>query len=282
MATCIAANRATVKVDNIKDASSKAATEINQLTSDLRRSLDPISAKMCQWAAPQYDASGEGADRSAYIAAQVALSAATIALYTYIQNKQYDIARQYRNISKDKWTRFRDKYAPLEQKMLNEASGTGEPTTDYADAFSRGNTAVTSTFSLANASMSNYAKAYALCMDPTLGLDLLKGRALDDTINYNYRDAENYNYYLSDKRWNRRSDILNLGRHNSATAFSYATNASKALGGVASAIASASNGISGFLGYLFNRNDTVYPSQFSMAAPFGTGAIMASGQPANV
>lgn len=282
MATCIAASRATVKVESLKDASKLAANSIDKLQKDLHKSLDPIAAKMCQWAAPQYDASGEAADRSAYIAAQVALSAASIALYTFIQNKQYDIAKQYRNISKDKWNRFKDKYAPLERKMLNETSGTPEPVTDYNSAQGQGSAAVSGAFAQSKSALASYAKMYGLCLDHSLGLDLLRARASDDTVNYNYRDAENYNYYRSDKRWNRRSDILNLGRNNAATAFSYASHANLSLGGVAGAIASASNGVSGILGYLYNRSETAYPAQFAMAAPFSTGAIGAAGQPANI
>ena len=97
----------------------------------------------------------------------------------------------------------------------------------------------------------------------------------DDNINFNYRDAENFTEYKSDKRWNRRSDILNLGRSNLPTAYSYAQHASRAFGDLAGAIAGVGNGISGLLGYMFNRNETIYPAQFSQASIYGNGAIFA-------
>ena len=35
--------------------------------------------------------------------------------------------------------------------------------------------------------------------------------------------------------------------------------------------------VSGLIGYLFNRNETVYPSQFSMASNYGNNAILMGG-----
>ena len=91
------------------------------------------------------------------------------------------------------------------------------------------------------------------------------------------RNVENYKDYLSDKRWNRRSDVLNLGRNNLPTASSYAQHASNALGDVSNAVIGIGSGLSGLVGYLFNRNETVYPAQFSMASHYGNNAILAGG-----
>ena len=234
-----------------------------------------IAGRMCTWAAPEYGVTGEGWDRKAMLAAQVALYSALIALNTYVQNQNYQIAKAYSNLAQDRWTRFQNGYVPLEIKLLAEAGNTTEPTVSYGDAKNRGVNASSFAFSSAKSSMTSYAKRYALCMDTSLDLSRSQALMRDDTINFNYRDAENFREYLSDKRWNRRSDILNLGRSNLPTAYSYAQHASRAFGDLANTVAGVGNGISGLLGYMFNRNETIYPAQFSQASLYGNGAIYA-------
>lgn len=229
------------------------------------------------WSPPQYSVTGEALDRGLWIAAQITLMGAYVALNTMIQNKQYDIAKDYEAISKDKWERFRDKYAPLERRLLSEVSNTKEYDPDYAGARSRGVSATNQAFAQADSELATLAMRMALCLDPSLLNDTMRAKTRNDSVNFNYRDEENYARYRSDKRWNRRSDILNLGRGNSDTAFSYAQSASTAFGGVASALQQAGNGLSGLLGYLNNRAETIYPAQFAMAAPLGGGSTLLSG-----
>ena len=279
MAVCIAATNAQVQISNASVVGSKAGEEISQAiinqTDTLSEQLDPISQKMCEWAAPQYDAIGEKWDRVGMLAAEVAIYSSVIALNTYVQNQNYKIARAYTDISLDKWNRFKNAYAALEKKMLNEAANTEEPTVPYSDAKTRAVNASSYAFSSAKSSMATYAKRYALCMDDSLDLSRSQALMRDDTINFNYRDAENFTEYKSDKRWNRRSAILNLGRNNYEVSFSYAKHASAAFGDLSNAVAGIGNGLSGLLGYMFNRNQTVYPAQFSQASLFGNGAIVA-------
>lgn len=251
--------------------------DTNKLEAEQNRLLDPISGKLCAWAAPEYKKDGALIDRWMWIAAQVALMTAYIALNTYLQGKQYDIAKSYASLTEDRWNRFKNHYAPLEKKMLNEVSSVKEPSPDYDGARSRATSSVNLAFNLANRDMAAQAKRYALCLDPSQSLDRAKTLSIDDTVNFNYRDAENYADYLSDKRWNRRSDILNLGRNNHSTSFSYAQTANTAFASVASALQQAGNGISGLLGYLGNRNETLYPAQFSMATQFAGAPLVAGG-----
>lgn len=281
MATCIAATNAQVKIENARnDISGPIDTRLKAVGEQIHRDLTPMAEKFCAWAAPTYNGNSSTTDRALWIAAQVVLTTALIGLNTHIQNKQYDIAKDYQKLSQQKWERFRDKYAPLEKKMLNEASSMADPDPDYDDAKSRGNTASDIAFSIMARDLKRYAKMYALCIDDSLDTDRYKVLSRDDTVNFNYRDAENWAHYLSDKRWNRRSDILNLGRDNSATGFSYAQQASTALAGYAAALNQAGNGLSGLFGYLSNRNETQYPALFAMSAPLGNGTIASgSGAP---
>ena len=264
------------KVSNIELASKQAADATRAQTTSFLPKLDTIAWRMCSWAAPEYGVAGETADRTAQLLAQVAIYSSLIALNTYIQNQNYKIARAYADLAKDKWDRFKNGYVPLETKLISEASNTPEPTADYAGAKTRAVNATTFAFNSAKQALANYAKMYALCMDNTLDMSRAQALMRDDTINFNYRDAEKFKEYESDKRWNRRSDILNLGRNNHATAFSYAQHASEAFAGFANAVQGIGNGISGLMGYMFNRNETIYPQQFSQASIFGNGAIVAA------
>ena len=256
--------------ETVRQVSSAVKTQ----TSTFKPELKTIAARMCAWAAPEYSVSGEVRDRTAELVALAAIYSSVAALNTYVQNKNYQIARAYTDLSVDRWNRFKGAYAVLERKMISESMNTVEPTTDYPGAKSRAQSSVSFAYNSAKSTMTSYAKLYALCMDDSLNLDHNQALTRDDTINFNYRDAENYKDYLSDKRWNRRSDVLNLGRNNLPTASSYAQHASNALGDVSNAVVGVGSGLSGLIGYLFNKNETVYPSQFSMASNYGNNAIL--------
>ena len=263
------------KISNIAQAGSKPIGDLKtEIEEHVSPELKTIAQRMCAWAAPEYGGTGEGWDRKAMLVAQVAIYSSIIALNTYVQNQNYKIARAYADISIDKHNRFKNAYANLEKKLLAEASNTHEPVVPYSEAKARGVNATNFSFGSAKSELTSYAKKYALCIDDTY--DYSKSQALmrDDNINFNYRDEETYTNRRSDKRWNRRSDILNLGRNNHATAYSYAKNASSAFGDFANAVQGIGNGISGLLGYMFNRNETIYPAQFSQASRLASGAIV--------
>lgn len=274
MSECIAAQQATVTVNDLANAGSGPT---GALQKQLKENLDPITMAMCKWAAPQYSVQGESWDRALWIAAQVALMGAYIALNTKIQNRQIEIADDYARMAEDKFNRFRDRYAPIERALLNEVSHEPVYKPGYAAARNRAVSATNQAFAQASAQLGRWAKSYALCVDPSLVDNLMQSRTRDDTINFNYRDEENYAQYRDDRRWNRRSDILNLGRGNSASAFSYASTANKALTSVAGTLQQAGNGLAGLFGYLNNRNDTAYPAQFAMGASLGNGQFLLSG-----
>ena len=288
MAVCVAASDQAL-IQAVKQSGQQVANSVSSHSDSLIGNLNQyqnkymrtVAGRMCTWAAPEYGGTGEGWDRKAMLAAQVAIYSSIIALNTYVNNQNYKIAKAYSNLSQDRWTRFRDAYAALEKKMLNEAGNTPEPTIPYSDAKTRGTNAVNFAFNSAKSSMTTYAKRYALCIDDSL--DFARSQALmrDDTINFNYRDAEDFTERMSDKRWNRRSDILNIGRNNIDTAYSYAKSASASFGDFANAVAGIGSGISGFLGYMFNRNETIYPAQFSQASLWGNNGSIGTGSGAS-
>ena len=186
---------------NVKDVSKAIKSQTSTFSPDLKT----IAARMCAWAAPEYSVSGVVRDRTAELVAMAAIYSSVAALNTYVQNKNYQIARAYTDLSVDRWNRFRNAYVQLEQKMISTSMNTAEPTTDYVGAKSRAQSSVSFAYNSAKSTMASYAKLYALCMDDSLNLDHNQALVRDDTVNFNYRDAENYKDYLSDKRWNRRS-----------------------------------------------------------------------------
>ena len=282
MAVCVAAAD-TGLYQAVQTAGRTVAQSVSSFNSantgqlrELNGHADTVAQRMCAWAAPEYSGTGEGWDRKAMLAAQVAIYSSIIALNTYVNNQNYKIAKAYSNLAQDRWTRFRDGYVPLEKKLLNEAGNTSEPTVPYSEAKTRAANASSFAFNSAKATLVTYAKRYALCMDDCYDFARTQALMRDDTSNFNYRDVENFTEYKSDKRWNRRSDILNLGRSNLPTAYSYAQHASRAFGDFAGAIAGVGNGISGLLGYMFNRNETVYPARFSQASLYGNNGFIAA------
>lgn len=260
----------TKAIDNQTDMQKEKWKETNE-------HLTTVAQRMCAWAAPEYNEIGEGYDRKAMLVAQAAIYTSIIALNTYVQNQNYKIARAYADLAVDKVERFQNNYVPLELKMLYEVSAMNDILPDYSGSRTRARNANAFAYNSANSEMRRRAKQLALCMDDSLDLSTDKALLRDDTINFNYRDAETFATYKADKRWNRRSDILNIGRNNHATAFSYAQHANQAFSGFAGAIAQVGNGISGLLGYMNNRNETVYPAMFSQATLYGSGALAAGG-----
>jgi hypothetical protein len=281
---CIAAMNAQVELGSMTQMKlEKMHKEDKKAFENFQKSYDekmePISNKLCEWAAPQYNSAGEGIDRSLWVAAQALIYASTIALNTHIQNKQYQIARDYQNITNDRHSRFTNMFAPLEMRLLSETSNTSKYSRNYTYARNRATSNTNSAYNIANDSLQKFAKSYALCQDATLYLDMQKAKTTDDAVNFNYRDEENYAYYREDKRWNRRSDILNIGKNNVSTSLGYAATSNELYGGVASAVAQAGSGLSTLVGFMSNRNSTTYPNQFSMMAPLGTGAIVGGSVP---
>lgn len=284
MVMCIAAMNAQVELGTmtqmkIEKMHKETIKQQESFQKIYEQQMEPISDKMCQWAAPQYNSAGEGIDRSLWVAAQALIYVSTIALNTHIQNKQYQIARAYQDITNDRHSRFTNMYAPLEMRMLSEASNTSVYNRNYTGARNRATSNANSAYNIANDSLQKFAKSYALCQDTTLYLNMQKARTTDDAVNFNYRDEENYAYYREDKRWNRRSDILNIGKNNVTTSLGYASTSNQLYGGVASAVSQAGSGLSSLVGYMSSRNSTTYPDRFSMAAPLGTGAIAGGSMP---
>ena len=127
--------------------------------------------------------------------------------------------------------------------------------------------------------MADLANKYGLCMDESMlnDMDYAEAVARDDGTNFNYRDEEFFSLYVSDKRWNRRSQLLNLGRGLHATSASYADAANNALAQLGGLLDSGAQGAMKLFGYLSTARETQYPAMFSAAHPLTGQASSALG-----
>lgn len=267
MACCMTVS-GSYSISNIRDVVS-AIEETNERLDQHNEYMEVVQEKLCRWAAPEYGDMGESWEKALWQAALLAVATLTTAAQISIANKRYRIAKDYANLAKNRWQRFASVYAPFEQILLAEIGNTPEPTTNYPDDLNRASESVNTTYNWVDQQFGKLAKKYALCVADSLLNDINHSKmiAMNDSINFNYRDDEYYRHILSDLRWNRRSGLLNLGHDLPAQGASYASAANGALSQISGLIGAAGQGATQLVGYLSQRRDIVFPSQFSAAAP---------------
>lgn len=230
----------------------------------------------CHWAAPEYGPVGEGAWSAVFKAAALAIALANSVAQAEIADMQQDLAEGYYDQAKFKWDRFNDKYIPLEKKLLAEVSSTPIREMNCAAAEDRAIDAVNTSYSVFEAYLERMAKQYNLCMDASLlaTVDVQQTMQLVDSENYNLVDEQWYTDYKNDQRWNRRSNVLNLGRNLSFEALKYGDVANSLLKSVGQKIETAAQGVMGALGYYGSRFDTVYPTTYLAGAGQNTNGLV--------
>ena len=221
----------------------------------------PAPVAFRNWSAPEITDIGESEYAGFFQAAALAIALANAAAQGAIHEKQMDLADAYYSMAKYKLDRFRNKYVPLELKLLNEVSTVPIPEMDCDDDRSRAQTAVNHSFDSMAGFLRQLSQACRLCIgDEQLRLmEHKRARALVDTENYNMYDDRFWTDYKTDSRWNRRSAVLNLGRNMAAEALKYGDVASSLLKTLGAEVDRAANGAVGAIGYFGARNDTFYP-----------------------
>lgn len=273
MAECTCANPQAVS-----QAISQQASKISDQIKDTGKTVDETlhgsahggkhgvldTIRFCHWAAPEYGGVGESAWVNAFRAAQLGVALLNASIQGQISDKQQDLAEGYYRQAKFKWDRFAGKYRPLEESILWEASSTPVWVLDCDDDRMRAENAVGTAFDYIDKYMANQAKAYRLCLDDTVVSQSAYARnlLLADTENYNLRDDQWFTDFKNDQRWNRRSNILNLGRNLGSQAMQYGDVARKLLGDVSGIADKAAGSLSQALGYYGARFDTVYPTTY--------------------
>lgn len=269
----------TVKVSGISNhADLQAQTQMQE------EHLQIISSQLCKWAPPTYGDAGESWEKLLWQAALIAVATINTLAQIQIMEKRYKIAKDYANLAQDRWERFKNNYAPLERAMLSEAGNMSEYTPNYPEARARAMDYNGVVFRSADEQLADLAQKYSLCIDTSFvdDMDYAETISLNDSTNFNYRDEENWAHYVNDKRWNRRSQLLNLGRDLQSLSATYADAANRALTEVGGLLDSGAQGAMRLLGYLNTARETQYPSLFSSAHPLtgqasGFGSAIISG-----
>lgn len=235
--------------------------------------------RFCNWAAPEWGAKGGSLWTNFFQAAQLAIAVLNALIQGQIADMQQDLADKYYQQAKYKWNRFEKKYMPLEKAILWEASNEPIREMNCNDDRQRAQTAANKSFDYLENYMGQQAKSYRLCLDDSVVSQLSYTRNLItvDTENYNLRDDQWFVDFKNDQRWNRRSNILNLGRNLGSVAMQYGDVARKLMGDVSDIANKAFGGLSSALGYYGSRFDTVYPTTYLAGSmQFGSQSLLSS------
>lgn len=273
MAQCTCANPQAV-ANAINQASSKVSKSVDKAGERIDKTLHGAghggrqgvmdALRFCHWAAPEYGPVGENAWSNFFKAAQIAIATLNATIQGQIADKQQDLAEGYYQQAKYKWDRFDKRYRPLEEKLLQEVSTVPVKEMDCADDRARAEVVVNSAYDIIGEALSRKAKAEHLCIDPSLLSRMAFGRSLmlADTENYNLRDDTWFVDFKNDQRWNRRGNVLNLGRNLGSMAMKYGDVARSLMNDVSGIANKAFGSISTALGYYGARFDTVYPTTY--------------------
>ena len=274
---CIPNGQVTIQSGTITEV--KSSGSVDKQTEMQKEHLKIISETMCNWAQPEYGDAGETWEKTLWKAALIAIATMNTVAQTAIMAERYSIAKDYANISEDRWDRFKGSFAPLERAMLSEAYSARNPHPDYNSARSRSDDYNTAAFRTGDDQLSDLAKRYSLCIDPSLlnDMDYAEAVSRDDGNNFNYRDEEFFSLYVSDRIWNRKQSLLNLGRGIQALSATYAEQANNALASLGSLADNAAQGAMKLLGYLNTANETQYPAMFSGISPLSGPASNSMG-----
>lgn len=235
--------------------------------------IEPI--RFCHWNAPKEGAGGSLAEAAFYSAALIAVATINTIAQWDIARKRYQIAKDYANIAKDRWERFRTGYMPLEISMLSEIMNTPLYEVNCQTVRNNYSNWVGRSYGEAKSRLPQIARGYRVNVDETLMRDLENDetRAVVDGVNFGYRYEEQRKIMKDDQRWNRRSNLLNLGRDLQAQSAKFASYANDILAGLSDMAGQGAAGAIQMLTYMRNRQETRYPTQFA-----GIGGLGDSGQ----
>ena len=239
--------------------------------------------RFSNWAAPEISDAGEGAWSNLWQAAATAIALYNAKIQGDINKEQMNLANQYYDMAKYKLDRFMKNYKPLEEKLLRETRTTPVRELDCDDDRKRSKASVDSAFSSLSEYASRQAKKLRVCVDKSM-LGMMAYRQnmmLADTENYNLLDDQFYTDYKNDQRWNRRSNVLNLGRNMGAQALSYGDVARTLMGNLSGQLDKITGSLMTAVGYFGARNDTYYPNTFLSSYGGMNNNLVSTGLSAN-
>lgn len=236
--------------------------------------MSPLS--FCHWQPDETTNIGRAIWSGIFAAAQIGIAVYNAVTQEKISDKQLDLAERWYSHADDKWNRFKNRFMPLEKRLLNETSNKQVPRLNCADAERRAEISTYSAYNIMDRFFRQQTKKYQCCVDQSLVTDMNIRRAAMcvDAKNYNYADDRWYRDFKDDQRWNRRSQILDLGRNLSKMAMDYGSIASDVYGAVGKQFNTAATSAMHALGYFGARNDTYMPHTYFGTAGRGEGGII--------
>jgi hypothetical protein len=231
-----------------------------------------VESTICHWAPPQFTDKGQTVLHTVLSVVSFAVALWSAGEQMRIFNMRNQLADAYAAIAEEEWNRFNTKYRPLENDMIAECLAEKDYFPDYDEAEATYSGLIEDDLERGSAFMTDMARRYALCIDRSLlsGLASEASSSRADFVNYGYRDMEWYTQHKRDYRFNKRSNLLNLGRNLISQSAKYGGLADSILQGAAAAQAAATNGAMYFLGYIRNRNEPMY-------LDYVTGGVPAQG-----
>jgi hypothetical protein len=230
-----------------------------------------IGVGFCHWRAPAVTGEGEKVFQDILAIAAYALIIWNAYESMRIFDMRYEVAKRYANIAQDRWNRFNAKFRPLEAYMIRELMEDPLIEPDFENARDVYTDCATSSMTALDR-MKDLAKKYCLCLDSDLtnAIAVDNQLLLDDMVNLGYQD-EVYITRLRDiDRWNRRSNMLNLGRDLASISTAAARAGDDILDGAANSALDTIGQAIGFLDYINHAQNMVY-SGIGTIEPIPTG-----------
>lgn len=256
----------TVPSDATFSSPADAALHDAQVAADAggKPRLGAAPTRFATWAAPEVSNEGESAWSWIWRTAGLALALYNTKIQGKIYKEQERLSNNYYNMAKDKLNRFMNNYKPLELALLEEVKTEPEAEMNCKDDRKRAKASVNGAFDTLGGYLERQAKKLRVCIDDskTHRMDYRKTLALVDAENYNLIDDQLYVDYKNDRRWNRRSNVLSLGRNMSGEALNFGDVARTFYGQLGPQLDKITGSLMGAIGYYGGRNDTYYPNMF--------------------
>lgn len=220
--------------------------------------------RFCDWTSPTYGSQGEMGWTIAFKAAELAIAIANSAAQQQIADAQMDLADRWFSHQKYKWTRFQNAYLPLEKKLVQETAYVPMPTLDCDNAEARAHNQTKRTGQVLDNWMARKFKGLRICghASSVRRCEVNACAVHVDCYNFNLADERWYKDFQEDKRWNNRSNVLNLGRNMDSQAQSYGDLAGKIFGAVGQQLDRFGSAAMTALGYFGTRNEGFIPMTF--------------------
>jgi len=217
---------------------------------------------VASWPCPKVNNVGVTSSWDWRVAAATAVALLSTAAAYEIADMQYQTAKAYWKLARERWDYFLNTYRPCEKNEVAEACTADIPEANYNYAINAYTSGAELAFAKADRDVMRLSALYCICVDNSLArdTDLMRSQMVGDGVNYAIRREEAVAEALDDVRWNRKIGVLNRGRGLLSQSTSYAKAASDMYDQFGKSVSAVAEGATQFIGYALNRNATTYPT----------------------